>query len=223
MIKKVIIIGGGGHARVLADILLRQNDRYDLLGFADNDRSKWSTNILGKPVLGGDDDILGRLPDSFFLANGIGSTRETRKRAEIFSFFESKGYRFCDVISDFSYLSGDATYGEGLKLIAGAIIHPGCRIGKNVLVNTKASLDHDCVVGDHAHIAPGATLSGGVTLGAGVHIGSGATIIQGISIGEGSFVAAGAVVTGNLPENAVVAGVPAKSVDCSRDEAGGIS
>lgn len=208
----VLIIGCGGHARVLADILLCQEDRCDLLGFVDCDPSKWGGEVFGKPVLGGDDDVLTYPPDSLFLVNGLGLTGKTRKRAEIFSFFQSKGYRFCDVISDFSHLSLRASYGEGLQLISGAVVHPGCEIGKNVLINTKASLDHDCAIGDHVHIAPGATLSGSVTLGSGVHIGSGATVIQGVSIGEGAFVAAGAVVTANVPQNVAVAGVPAKNI-----------
>lgn len=211
-LKKVIIIGSGGHAKVLADIVLGQKDRYELLGFVDSDGAKWGAEIFGSPVLGGDERVFGDSPSSFFLINGIGSTGETRKRAAIFECFKSKGFIFCNVISDFSYLSEQTAYGEGLQLISGGVIHPGCRLGSNVLVNTGASIDHDCVIGDNAHIAPGATLSGGVSVGEGAHIGSGATVIQGVSIGAGALVAAGAVVVSDVERNATVAGVPAKSI-----------
>jgi UDP-perosamine 4-acetyltransferase len=209
---KVIIVGCGGHARVLADIVLTQSERYEPVGFVDNDRDKWGGMIFGIPVLGGDDVVFDWPADSVFLINAIGSTRDTQMRAGIFSFFKSKGYNFCDVVSNSSCLSRHAAHGEGLQLISGAIVHPGCRIGRNVLINTKTSVDHDCTIGDNVHIAPGATLSGGVSVGDGVHIGSGATVIQGVSIGSGALVAAGAVVTANVSANTAVGGVPAREI-----------
>ena len=97
--------------------------------------------------------------------------------------------------------------------MAGVVIQPGSRIGKNSIVNTKASVDHDCIIGDHVHISPGVTLSGGVTVGSTVHIGSGATIIQGMRIGDNCLVAAGAVVISPLLDSVTVAGVPAKEIE----------
>ena len=209
---KVVIVGSGGHARVLADVILAQRDRYELLGFTDCDSDKWGTSIFGYPVLGSDGDLVDHSPDSFFLINGIGSTRDTKKRADLFSFFKNKDFHFCSIISNFSYLSERTVCGEGLQLISGGVIHPGCKLGDNVLINTRASVDHDCIIGDHVHIAPGATLSGGVSVGEGAHIGSGATIIQGIVVGADALVAAGAVVTADVGPGAVVAGVPAESI-----------
>ena len=209
---KVVIVGCGGHARVLADVVLAQRDRYELLGFTDCDRGMWGTSVFGYPVLGGDDDLLDHSPDSFFLINGVGSTRDTKKRADLFSFFKKKGFHFCSIVSNFSYLSERTVLGEGLQLISGGVIHPGCKLGDNVLVNTRASIDHDCIIGDHVHIAPGATLSGGVSVGEGAHIGSGATIIQGVTLGAGVLIAAGAVVTSDVDQGSIMMGVPAKRI-----------
>ena len=78
--------------------------------------------------------------------------------------------------------------------MAGAIIQPGARIGRNVLVNTRAVVEHDCQIGDHCHIAPGAVLCGGVSVGEGAHVGAGAIVLGGVKLGAGSVVAAGAVV-----------------------------
>jgi len=94
--------------------------------------------------------------------------------------------------------------------MAGAVVQAGCRIGENVIVNTRASIDHDCDIEAHAHVAPGAVLSGCVHVGERAHIGAGATVIQGLTIGAGAIVGAGAVVVDGIPDGVTVVGVPAR-------------
>jgi UDP-perosamine 4-acetyltransferase len=168
--------------------------------------------VSGFPILGDDSLVLKRPPSSVRLVNGIGSTGSTSRRTEVYCRFHDLGYAFVGVVHPAATVALDAVLGEGVQLMAGSVVQAGARIAENVLINTRASVDHDCDIGAHAHVAPGATLSGGVQLGEGVHVGTGATIIQGVRIGAGAIVAAGAVVVTDIPRNVTVAGVPAREV-----------
>lgn len=96
--------------------------------------------------------------------------------------------------------------------MAGAVIQPDVTIGANVLINTRASVDHDCRIGDHAHLAPGTTLCGGVCVGHTTHIGAGATVIQGVQIGNRCLIGAGSLVLRDVADGKKAYGVPAKEV-----------
>jgi len=206
----VIIIGGGGHAKVLIDALLASP--VQILGFTDSKAG--NENILpGIRLLGNDDLILQYQSDIILLVNGLGSVKSTYKRQEIFEYFKNRGYSFATVIHPASVISRHVEISEGAQIMAGAIIQPGSRIGKNTIVNTKVSVDHDCSIGDHVHLAPGVTLSGMVKIGSGTHIGTGATVIQGIKIGPNSLIGAGALVLKDLPAGSHAIGVPAKAMN----------
>lgn len=208
MKEKVLILGFGGHAKVLLDILFSLP--VEILGFADKDPNKKGTSLYNIPVLGDDSYVFTLDPEQVFLVNGIGSVKASPLREMIYKKFINKGYSFYSVISPFSYISSFVSMGAGVQVIAGAIVQPGASVGENTIINTKASVDHDCTIGSHVHIAPGATLSGGVRVGDGAHIGSGATLIQGVTVGVGATVAAGSVVIRNVPANTLVCGVPAR-------------
>lgn len=206
----VIVIGGGGHAKVLIDTLLVLT--VNILGFTDCNAVNIFQTIRGTRVLGDDDIILQYRTDSIRLVNGLGSTKSTNKRREIFEYFKSRGYSFATVIHPASVISRDVEISEGAQIMAGAIIQPGSRIGKNTIINTRVSVDHDCLIGDHVHLAPGVTLSGMVKVGSDSHIGTGATVIQGIHIGQNSLIGAGALVLKDVPAGRAAVGVPAQVV-----------
>lgn len=208
MTKPVILLGGGGHARVLLEALLLSGRT--VLGITDPDAGKAAGTIMNIPVIGTDDAVLRFRPEDVELANGLGSVGSTARRAALFVAFRNRGYRFATAIHPAAVVSPTAIVEEGAQIMAGAIIQTGARIGMNAIVNTRAAVDHDCVIGAHAHLAPGVTLSGTVTVGDEVHIGTGATVIQGIAIGRGSTVGAGSVVVKTIPEGVTVYGVPAR-------------
>lgn len=204
----VIILGAGGHAKVLIEALLQSGNL--IAGIVDPDPKLAGVEIFGVPVLGGDDVVNDLPPSEIQLVNGLGSVGLPFKRQQIFERFKGMGYKFATVVHPSAVVASDVELGEGVQIMAGVVIQPGCRIGINSIINTSASVDHDCIVGDHVHISPGVTLSGGVSVEAGSHIGTGATVIQGISIGSGCLIAAGAVVIKDIADGAMVRGVPAR-------------
>lgn len=208
MILPVVVIGAGGHAKVLIDALRLRG--VSVSRAVDADPQKHGLSILGVTVTGGDDDIFRLRPNEVCLVNGIGSVGLPERREEIYFKFGQRGYRFLGVVHPSAVVARDVVLAEGAQVMAGAVIQAGSRIGRNTVVNSRSCVDHDCIVGDHVHIAPGVTLSGGVRVADGVHIGTGATVIQGISIGKRSLVAAGALVIRDVAGNSTVMGVPAR-------------
>lgn len=204
----LIVIGGGGHAKVLVSTLMLCNR--NILGYADPNPA--AAGLLGIECIGDDDVVMTHDPTEVRLVNGVGSTGPVARRKEIYERFSRAGFNFAGVIHPSASVAAEVEIEEGVQIMAGAVIQPGSRIGANAIVNSGAIIDHDCVVGFHAHVAPGAVLSGNVRIGAGTHIGTGACIIQGISVGAGSVVGAGAVVVKDVPPSVTVIGVPAKVI-----------
>lgn len=206
----VIILGAGGHARVLIDALRLQS--VELLGMTDADIEKKDQLLLGVRVLGGDEEVNKYPVGTIRLVNGLGSVGYNSHRRYLFECFKKAGNHFVNVIHPSAVLAFDVVLAEGVQIMAGSVVQVGSYIGINTIVNTRAVVDHDCHIGDHAHIAPGVILSGGVIIGDGAHLGTGATVIQGIRIGANSLIAAGAVVIRDVPDGATVMGVPAVEV-----------
>ncbi|WP_019123265.1 acetyltransferase [Brevibacillus massiliensis] len=205
----VIVLGGGGHAKVLIDTLLQQS--VDILGFTDLTMPS-EEKILGVRYLGPDSIIYGYSTDSIMLVNGLGSIGAVSRRKHLFCEFKKRGYSFMNVVHPSAVVSPSAVLSEGVQIMAGGVIQSGSTIGENSIVNTKGSVDHDCIIGAHVHLAPGVTLCGGVKIGDEVHIGAGATVIQNIDIGRKSVIGAGALVLKNVPEKVTVYGIPAREV-----------
>ncbi len=211
MNRPFIIVGGGGHAKVLIEAL-RSGDA-EIKGVIEVDPSMAGSAVLGVGVIGGDEALSGFAPDDILLVNGVGSTGRPAARREVFERFRARGYTFATVVHPDAVLGCDVELGEGVQVMAGVIVQPATRIGANTIINTRASVDHDCRIGAHCHVAPGATLSGSVVLRDSVHVGAGAIVIQGLSIGRDSVVGAGAVVVSNVPEKVTVVGPPARTIE----------
>lgn len=208
--KPVIIVGAGGHAKVLLDALLCSERK--VIGLTDFDKQKWESLVNGVPVLGGDEVVFSYSIDEIELVNGMGSVGSMDKRKNIYEYFKSKAYLFSNVIHPSAIVSSNAVLANGVQLLPGCIVNTGAFIGDNSIVNTRASIDHDVSIGSHVHIAPGVTISGGVTIGDCTHIGTGATVIQGVHIGSNVLIGAGAVVVKDIPDNCKAYGVPAREV-----------
>lgn len=199
MSKPVIVIGGGGHARVVMDALRLRG--VSMLGICDPALPRGSAGPFGVAVLGDDEAVAAYAPAQVDLVNGVGSTQSTQARRQLFETFSARGYRFAEVVHPAAIVAGDVTLDEGAQIMAGAIIQSGTAVGRDVIVNTGARIDHDCRIGDHVHIAPGATLSGGVVVGAGTHVGVAAAVIQSVTLGRNCLIGAGTVVTRDVADD----------------------
>ena len=203
MPKPLILLGSGGHAAVVAEVL--QETGLSLLAVVSPDSNKLKGPLKGIKRIESDQALLDRYsPSQVELVNGIGTLPGNLIQRKLFKQYVALGYSFVSVISPHAKVSGYVELGQGVQIMAGVVIQPNVRIGDNTLLNTACSIDHDCEIGSNNHIAPGARLSGGVITGHQVHVGTGATIIQGIKIGDDAVIGAGAAVVRNVPEKQIV-------------------
>ena len=206
----VIILGAGGHAKVLFEVLRVQGRC--VIGVTSAEAGSKGSLFCGVPVLGGDEALLNFTPQQVELVNGIGSIGDPTRRRQIFERNKTAGFGFATLIHPSAIIAEDVQAGEGAQIMAGAVIQPGVRIGNDSIINTRASVDHDCQIGAHVHIAPGATLCGSVTVGDWSLVGAGATVLQGVKIGRNCVVGAGALLRSNTQDETVLAGVPAQVI-----------
>lgn len=207
MNKPLIIIGNGGHATVLTEILLAQGEK--IIGFIAPTEEDNSFHLC---YLGQDDTLLQYSNEEIELVLGIGMVGPNSLRAKIYYHFTQLGYRFKTVIHPTAIIAPSVILGNGVQMMASTIVQTNAKIADNTIINTGAQIDHDCMIGQHVHIAPGTVLSGAVTIGEGTHIGTGATVIQHITIGSNCLIGAGAVVVKDIADNQTAYGVPAKEV-----------
>lgn len=202
---KAVVLGAGGHAKVIIDIL-REREDVDLAGCVDRDTQ--APPISGLAVLGGD-DVLPELraagTSHIFVALG-----DNRLRSRMIDYVRSLGFTLLTAISRHAVLSPSVQVGAGAAIMPGAVINADSSIGEGAIVNTGATVDHDCVLGRVSHIGPGSNLAGGVHIGEGSFLGTGTRVIPRIRIGEWAVTGAGAVVVADMPDKVLSVGVPAR-------------
>lgn len=200
--KDVIIVGTGGHAKVVADIVWSVGD--NVVGFLTGDREK--KTFLERPVLGSDADI-GRFAACYIvIAIGDAAARERIAAA-------NPGARWYTAIHSAAVVSPVGTgIGEGTVVMANAVINPYAQIGKHCIINSGATVEHDNVVGDFAHISVGTKLAGAVSVGERTWVGVGATVRNGIHICGGCMIGAGSVVIRDITCPGTYVGVPARRI-----------
>ncbi len=198
--KPVIVLGAGGHAKVVAEALIQSG--HEILGFVTPDLEP-GTVLFGHSVLGDDDVINEFSPDNVMLANGVGALPYQNLRWRLASKMRKQRYKFLTIIHPLAIIASDVVLNEGVQVMAGSVVQPGTQIGQDSIINTGVLLDHDCSIGRNCHLAPGVACSGGVHVGKDSHLGTGTIVIQNISIGENSIVAAGSVIYKNVLRDVV--------------------
>ncbi|QDQ25716.1 acetyltransferase [Chitinimonas arctica] len=203
----LLIVGGGGHAKVVMDVAKLQADshRYSLR-LADDNLALAGTRLMGLAIIA---------PIALALAKGgrfhvaIGNNQA---RAQLNGLCQEAGMESHSLVHPRAIVANSAKVGGGSFVAAGAILAPDADIGLACIINHGAVVDHDCRIGAFSHIAPNATLAGGVTLGERVLIGAGANVLPGVKIGDGCIVGAGAVVLNDLIAGRTYVGTPARCV-----------
>lgn len=198
---RLVILGAGGHGRVVAEIAALSG--YREICFADQRFPALAKNLIW-PVSAAS---LDGFEESTHCFVAVGDCRVRRRQVE---FLLAAGRTLPVLVHPRAAVSALAAVGPGTVIMAQAAVNPGTEIGKAVIVNTGATLDHDCRIGDGVHISPGANLAGGVSVGAETWIGIGTVVRELISIGSGATIGAGSVVLSPVPDDAKVFGVPAR-------------
>ncbi len=203
---KIFVFGASGHAKVVIDIIERLGI-YEIAFLVDDNSVLKGTGFFGYPVFGGRDDLLSM---SVRPSRGIVAIGNNQIRSTVALWLEDNGFQLISAVHPSVCLGRGVTVGTGSVLMATAVVNSDTCIGRNVIVNTRASIDHDCVIGDNVHLAPGSTLCGSVSVDSNSFVCSGATVIPNLTIGKNVTIAAGATVVKNVPDNVTVAGIPAR-------------
>jgi len=203
----LLIVGGGGHGKVVANTA-HDIGRWDKIAFLD-DRYKSLGTVLNWPVLGPLNHASKFLTEYPELIVAIG---DNFLRVELLQRFAGMGFHLPNIIHPTAFISGTVKLEQGIVVLAQSAINSDTKIGLGCIINTGAIVEHDCILGKGVHICPGVTLGGDVTIGACSWIGIGSSVIHQISIGENVIIGAGSVIVEDVESNVTVFGNPGRVV-----------
>tara|TARA_B110000971_G_C19973372_1_gene483719 strand:- start:776 stop:1363 length:588 start_codon:yes stop_codon:yes gene_type:complete len=184
----LVLIGGGGHCISVIDIIENQG-KFNILGILDTNINE--NNILGYPILGGDDLIKELVKKNTYFLITVGQINSYSIRENIEKMLIEHNAKLATVVSPLAYVSKHASVGEGSVIMNGAIVNAKSKIGKNCIINTKSNIEHGVSIGDFCHISTCAVVNGDSVIGRGTFIGSNATISNAITINDNSVISAG--------------------------------
>ncbi|HOW70257.1 MAG TPA: acetyltransferase [Phycisphaerae bacterium] len=204
-----VIVGAGGHGRVVLDILLSAR-QYRVIGFLDSNPALHGRHMDGFPVLGD----LSSLAD--LRAQGLGGAivaiGDNGARRSFAERIEQAGVELINAVHPTAHLARNVRIGRNVVVAAGALVSAHCQIGDSVVLNTGCIVDHESMIGTAVHVCPGARLAGRVTVEAGAFVGIGSTVLQCLRIGCEAVIGGGAVVINDVEPMTTVVGVPARVV-----------
>jgi sugar O-acyltransferase (sialic acid O-acetyltransferase NeuD family) len=201
---QLLIVGAGGHARVVADAALTTG-AWQRVCFVDD--SPAATGSLGLPIVGTSTQLQQLRTEFSAAVVGIG---DARTRLQLLDRCRSAGFELPPIVHRTAAVSTYATLGPGVVVFAQAAINPGATLDAGCIVNTGATVDHDCHLESGVHVCPGAHLAGNVRVAARTWIGIGACVKHGVRIGADVVVGAGAAVVADIQTGLTVTGVPAR-------------
>lgn len=211
MCHKIVVLGAGGHAKVVADIIIKTKNI--LIGFLDDKVT------IGKTIIkhnNQESKVIGKINDSIKLYEqhkdlefiiAIGSNYSRKNLSNKYNL------PYITLIHPSADIGINVKIGEGTVIMPNAIINPGTKVGKHCIINSGAVIEHDNIIEDFVHVSPNATLCGTVKIGEMTHIGAGCTVKNNIEICGGCVVGAGSVVVKNILEKGTYIGVPSKRME----------
>jgi sugar O-acyltransferase (sialic acid O-acetyltransferase NeuD family) len=208
---KLILVGGGGHAKSVIDVVENQGV-YQINGIVDKPE-KVNKTVLNYPIIAADSQLESLVREDQYFLLTIGQVATAQLRIKLYEQIIGLSGKFATIISPLAHVSTHARVGPGTVVLHHALVNAAATVGPNVIINSQALVEHDAVVGAHCHIATGAIVNGDVTIGDGVLIGSHATVKQGVSIASNTIIGAHAYVHQDIKRSGVYVGVPARPIN----------
>lgn len=207
--EKVVLLGSGGHAKVVIDIL-EEMDCYEIIGITTQGEDK-KIDFCSYPVLG-DDEVLTDLIKNGVkhAAIGIGGFKDNQLRKKIYSKVKKLGFMVVSAIHPSAVISKTFSLGEGNVIFPGVVINTGVQIGNNIVIATGATIDHETIIEDHVLVSAGVSVGANCLIKEGALLALGSKVVSRIKVGKNVCVAAGAVVVNDIDDNLRVFGVPAR-------------
>ena len=190
--KKIILIGGGGHCKSVIDVI-EQEGKYEIAGIIDKTKFL-DSKILGYPVIGNDSDLESLASKYKNALVTVVQIKSALARIKLYDLAIKAGFTLPSIISPSAYISKHSKIGNGTVIMGNVIVNANVSIGDNCIINSKALIEHDCIISNHCHISTNAIINGGVKIGSKCFIGSNATTKDNTIIDENSFVKAGSIV-----------------------------
>jgi sugar O-acyltransferase (sialic acid O-acetyltransferase NeuD family) len=197
LMKKIILIGGGGHCKSCIDVI-ESEKKYRIIGIFDKKKKK--KFILNYKVFSESSFSNKEIRNNYAIVT-VGQIKNYKLRIELFYKINKLGFKIPIIVSPLAYVSKHAVIGQGTIVMHGAIVNAGAVIGDNCIINTNSLIEHDVIIGNHTHISTEATINGGVVINDKVFVGSRVIIKNNITIGEGSVIGAGLYIKKNLNKN----------------------
>lgn len=210
--KKLLLIGGGGHCKSIIDVLHSSDNSYHAIGIVDRS-DMIGKKVCGISVVGTDDDLKDLYEQGYKYAFvAIGSVGDSKKRIEIYHKVRNIGFCIPNIIDSSCIIGRNTLFEEGIFIGKGAVINVGTSIGCCTIINTSCIIEHDCTIGNFVHTAPGSVICGGSVIGDCSHIGANSSIIQGINVGSYAVVGAGSVIIRDVESKSTVIGNPGRKI-----------
>jgi len=207
-VSVLLVVGAGGHARVLVEAAIESGVCTDIVFF--DDRYPEVSELDGYKVIGATDDLATNAQLSRKVAVAIG---DNRRRVGFIRTALERGFECPVIVHPSATVSSAAEIGDGTLVLAGGVVAIGSLLGIGCIANHGSTIDHDCRLGDGVHVAPGAHLAGAVNIGRFSWVGIGATVNQAVSIGANVTIGASAAVIRDVPNDSTWVGVPARPVE----------
>ena len=206
--KKILVIGSGGHAKVVID-LIESSTTFEIVGIVTKNQN--IEHFMGYPVIGDDSVLDGYKRNGIdAIAIGVGGYKDNEQRENIYNLVIIKGFIPVTLVHHSVILGRDVSMGRGCVVFPGVVINTDVKIGNNVIVATSSSVDHETVVEDHVLISAGVTIGANTIIKKGALIALGAKIVSGVTIEEKIIIGAGAVVVNDCKALGMYLGIPAK-------------